>query len=149
MPDASPDPWWRVGNLVLVFEDHANAGSNATIDAKKARQAISHPDWVREHLPDTATANIQSVLVTPATKASKGAIPHLGRVAFWNLQEFREWADAALDTVRDLRRKFGEPGDLDWRANAAAALEKAGADAPSLYERLSRRPAREHLKEVA
>ncbi|MBS0220797.1 MAG: DEAD/DEAH box helicase family protein [Proteobacteria bacterium] len=147
--DASPDPWWRVGDLVLVFEDHANAGSNATIDATKARQATSHPDWVREHVPGTATANIQSVLVTPATKAKKGAIPHLGRVAFWSLKDFKDWADGALDTVRELRRQFGEPGDLDWRAKAAAALEKAGADAPGLYDRLARQPARDHLKEVA
>jgi hypothetical protein len=99
-------------------------------------------------VPGTATANIQSVLVTPATKAKKGAIPHLGRVAFWSLKDFKDWADGVLDTVRELRRKFGEPGDLDWRAKAAAALEEAGADAPGLYDRLARQPARDHLKEV-
>jgi hypothetical protein len=129
--DASPDPWWRVGDIVLVFEDHANAGADAMIDATKARQAASHPDWVRAHVPGTAEAKIQPVLVTAATTAKKGAVPHLGRVGLWSLEEFRNWADAALDTVREIRRKFVEPGDLDWRANAAVLLEKAGADAPS------------------
>ncbi len=147
--DASPDPWWRVGDIVLVFEDHANAGANAMIDATKARQAAWHPDWVRAHVPGTAEAKIQPVLVTPATTAKKGAVPHLGRVGLWSLEEFQNWADAALDTVREILRKFVEPGDLDWRANAAALLERAGADAPSLYERLLARPAGQHLKEVA
>lgn len=37
--DASPDPWWIVGDIALVFEDHANAqGDTAVIDATKARQ---------------------------------------------------------------------------------------------------------------
>ena len=147
--DASPDPWWRVGDIVLVFEDHANAGPNAFIDATKARQAASHPDWVRAHVPGTREARIQPVLVTPATTAKKGAVPHLGRVGLWSLDDFQTWAEAALDTVREIRRKFVEPGDLEWRANAAAHLEKAQVDAPSLYERLSARPAGQHLKEVA
>jgi hypothetical protein len=35
--DASPDPWWRVRDVAIVFEDHANAGADAVIDATKAR----------------------------------------------------------------------------------------------------------------
>jgi len=49
--DASPDPWWRVGEVVIVFDDHANAGTDSAIDPTKARQAASHPDWMREHVP--------------------------------------------------------------------------------------------------
>lgn len=45
--DASPDPWWMLGNYIIVFEDHANAkGTESVIDATKARQAASHPDWI-------------------------------------------------------------------------------------------------------
>ena len=73
--DASPDPWWQVGDVVIVFEDHANAGTNAVIDATKARQAASHPDWVREHVPGAAGGTVLSVLVTPAKKAKEGARP--------------------------------------------------------------------------
>lgn len=146
--DASPDPWWRVGDFAFVFEDHANAGTAAVVDATKARQAASHPDWLREHVPGTAGATIQPVLVTPAAKAKKGAMPHLGRVAFWSLAEFRSWSDKALETVRELRREFLEPGDLAWRAQAAQKLEDIRADAPSLSAWLSARPAKQHLTEV-
>lgn len=146
--DASPDPWWRIGEFAIVFEDHANAGAEAVIDATKARQAASHPDWLREHVPGTATANIQTVLVSPAGKAKKGAMPHLGRVALWSLADFRSWSDTALEVVRELRRDFVEPGDLTWRAQAAEKLEEIRADAPSLSAWLSTRPAKQHLKEV-
>lgn len=143
--DASPDPWWIVGGIALVFEDHANAGNTAVVDATKARQAASHPDWMREHVPASAGASIQPVLVTPAKKAREGAMPHLGRVAHWDLEEFREWAETALVTVRELRRSFREPGDLVWRSQAAQALSEVGADAPGLYAWLAARPARDHL----
>ena len=54
--DASPDPWWIIGSIAIVFEDHANAkGEGSTIDATKARQAASHPDWLREHVAGAAT----------------------------------------------------------------------------------------------
>lgn len=144
--DASPDPWWIVGHLALVFEDHANAkGESSVIDATKARQAASHPDWLREHVPAALKASIQPVLVTPARSAKEGAIPHLGRVAYWDLDDFRNWAETALVTVRELRRHFQEPGDLAWRANAADAICAARVDAPSLYAWLESRPARDHL----
>lgn len=147
--DASPDPWWIVGNIALVFEDHANAkGETSTIDATKARQAASHPDWLREHVPASVGAQIQPVLVTPAKKAKEGALPHLVRVSHWDLEDFRLWADQALVTVRELRRDFHEPGDLAWRAQAAQALTDSRADAPGLIAWLAARPAREHLKGV-
>ena len=104
--DASPDPWWQAGDVVIVFEDHANAGADAVIDAKKARQAASHPDWVREHVPGAASATIRSVLITPAEKAKEGAAPHLSRVSYWRLEEFRVWAGSVLQAVRELRRTF-------------------------------------------
>jgi hypothetical protein len=147
--DASPDPWWIVGNIALVFEDHANAkGENSTIDATKARQAASHPDWMREHVPASAGAQIQPVLVTPAKNAKEGAMPHLNRVAHWDLADFLQWAEQALVTIRELRRDFQEPGDLAWRAQAAQALSESRADAPGLFAWLASRPAKEHLKAV-
>ncbi|MDR3383927.1 DEAD/DEAH box helicase [Cupriavidus basilensis] len=147
--DASPDPWWIVGDVAIVFEDHANAkGEGSVIDATKARQAASHPDWVRENVPGASQATIYPVLVTPAKNAKKGAVPHLGRVSHWALDDFRDWAEEALVTVRELRRSFVEPGDLAWRAQAAEALASVRTDAPGLAAWLASRPARDHLKEV-
>lgn len=146
--DASPDPWWLIGDIAFVFEDNADAGPNAVIDATKARQAASHPDWLRENVPGTAEATIQPVLVTPAGKAKKGAMPHLARVALWNLKDFRSWAETALNVIRELRRNFVEHGDLAWRAEAAQKLEEIKADAPSLSDWLSKRSAKQQLTEV-
>ncbi|VVN31802.1 Reverse gyrase [Pseudomonas fluorescens] len=147
--DASPDPWWMIGSIAIVFEDHANAkGEDSTIDATKARQAASHPDWLREHVPGAATASVSSVLLTPATKAKKGAIPHLSRVAHWGLRDFLIWSETALSGIRELRRTYTEPGDLVWRAQAAECLIEMRADAPGLTEWLSTRPARDHLTPV-
>lgn len=144
--DASPDPWWLVGNIALVFEDHANAkGGSSVIDATKARQAASHPDWMRDHVPASVNSSIQSVLVTPAKNATDGAMPHLGRVGYWDLVDFLEWAETALVTIRDLRRTFKEPGDLVWRVAAAKALSEIRADGPGLYAWLASRPARNFL----
>lgn len=60
-------------------------------------------------------------------------MPHLARVAHWDLKDFRDWAEVALVTIRDLRRSFQEPGDLVWRAQAAEALTTAKLDALGLY----------------
>lgn len=144
--DASPDPWWIVGSIAIVFEDHANAkGGTSIIDANKARQAASHPDWMREHVPAAVGASIQAVLVTPATRMKEGAVPHLKKVAHWSLDDFRQWAEIALVKIRELRRSFQEPGDLVWRSQAARALTEVRADAPGLYAWLAARPARDHL----
>jgi len=139
--DASPDPWWMIGDKVIVFEDHAGAKEGVVLDATKARQAASHPDWIRARVPGTESATIVSVLVTPAQEAAVGAMPSLGKVSYWPLGEFRVWAEAALVAIRELRRTFVEPGDLAWRATAAETLEAAKLDGPGLVKWLSQRVA--------
>jgi hypothetical protein len=99
---------------------------------------ISH-----RHAGPNATA--PGLALTPAKKAKEGAMPHLGKVAHWDLADFRRWAEEALVVVRDLRRDFQEPGDLAWRAQAAQALSECRADAPGLAAWLGARPARDHL----
>ena len=103
---------------------------------------------MRANVAGAAGGAIRPVLVSPVKKAKEGAGPHLGRFAYWNLEEFRAWADQSIDAVRDLRRTFTAPGDLDWRAQAAEKLEAARADAPGLFAWLGARPASDHLKIV-
>ena len=131
--DGSPDPWWIVGSLCLVFEDHAGAQSNSALDVTKARQVASHPNWMRKNVEAAGSTEILSVLVTPVSTAKEGAIPHLQGVALWRLDDFRKWADVALRTLREVRMTFNEPGDLVWRAAAAEKFEGAGLDARSLF----------------
>lgn len=116
---AAPDPWWIVDeDLCFIFEDHSNAKSDR-LSVKKARQAATHPNWVRENLPISDDATIVTVLVSPVTKMEKEAAPHLRDVCYWNLDEFRAWANNTLSVVRGLRKTFPGPGDLVWRAEAA------------------------------
>lgn len=146
--DGSPDPWWMADGICLVFEDHAAANATSALDTTKARQAASHPNWMRSKVPAAEKAKILSVLVTPVTSAKEGAMPHLESVALWPLAEFREWATEALSTVRELRRTFSEPVDLIWRAQAAELFELRGLDAVSLFARLQARPAAKDLTPV-
>ena len=146
--DGSPDPWWVAGPLCLVFEDHAGAQAGSALDVTKARQAASHPNWIRTNVEAAASADITAVLVTPVSTVKEGALPHLGAVALWPLDEFREWAETALAALRELRKTFAEPGDLVWRAAAAELFEQRGLDAPSLVARLKARPAANYLTSV-
>lgn len=139
--DAAPDPWWVSGKTCFVFEDHSGAQSTSALSATKARQAASHPQWIRANVPMDADAEIVPILVTPVTRAEKGAAPHLSNLYAWPLSDFRAWATAALGELRQLRRTFNEPGDLVWRAQAAEIFEAHQLDAASLLAKLKSQPA--------
>ena len=143
--EGSPDPWWIAGDVCLVFEDHAGAQAGAVIDVKKARQAASHPAWMRANVPESRNAKILPVLVTTATRVSQKAVPHLGEVALWPVDEFRQWAQNALASLRETRKTFFEPGDLIWRARAAEIFQQNGLSARPLFERLKNVHAAKHL----
>src|SRR4029453_10903774 len=89
--DAAPDPWWIADDTVFVFEDHAEAGGNTVFSATKARQAASHPDWIRENLKLPPTTEIIPIIITPCTKTTKGAVPSLRKVRYWALDDFCAW----------------------------------------------------------
>ncbi|NOK16339.1 DEAD/DEAH box helicase [Corallococcus carmarthensis] len=137
--DASPDPWWIAGGRCFVFEDHSGAALTSSLDATKARQAASHPNWMNTHVASSRGTRILSVLVSPVSTAHEGAIPHLGGFALWPLEEYRSWARRALTAIRAVRTKFTEPGDLAWRALAAKLFLDNDLAATKLYDILSRR----------
>ena len=147
--DGAPDPWWSIGDIAIVFEDHADATPETLVNVNKARQAASHPAWLAANVLHDTAETIQAVLVTPATQAREGAMPHLANVAYWRLDDFRNWADAALDAIREVRRDFSEPGDLEWRVRAAEKLEAVRADGPGLLAWLSAHPADTELSSAA
>jgi Type III restriction enzyme, res subunit/Helicase C-terminal domain len=133
----APDPWWIVDDdLCFIFEDHSDGKEGASVKVNKARQAATHPNWVRENLPLSQSATIASVLVSPAQVADLDALPHLKAVYLWRLDEFREWARAALSVVREVRRTFPGSGDLIWRANAAQAYIDNKMDPASILNYL-------------
>jgi hypothetical protein len=148
--DGSPDPWWIAGDTCLVFEDHAAARPESALDVTKARQAKSHPDWMKANVPACASPHMRivPVLLTPVSKVKEGAVPHLDSVALWPLEEFRRWVVTAVSTVRELRASYQEQGNLLWRISAAEALERGGLDMPGLVKRLQANPAKNKLTPV-
>jgi hypothetical protein len=133
----SPDPWWIADeSLCLIFEDHSNAVSDF-IDVKKARQVSSHPNWARANLALSPRASIIPILVSPATKADKAALPHLETVLFWDIAAFREWADRALTVVRELRATFPGNADFAWRSEAMERYKRAAMDPQGLVALLA------------
>ncbi len=135
--EASPDPWWIAGDFCFVFEDHAGADASSALDATKARQAASHPNWIEQWVSVSGEIEIIPILVSPVKRAKDGAVAHLKSFSMWPLDEFTTWATNALAVIRELRTKFSVSGDLEWRAEACTAFANAELDANSLYKFLS------------
>ncbi len=136
--DAAPDPWWIADDMIFVFEDHSEAEEATVLSPTKARQAASHPNWVRENLKPPLTAEIIPVLITPCTTTTRGAIPSLRGVRYWSLDDFRSWVTDAVRAIRDIRRTFPGVGDLEWKTQAAARLREANITPQQLNTMLSK-----------
>lgn len=147
--EGSPDSWWGVAGLWFVFEDHAAALSESALHVEKARQAASHPNWLRSRLGLAPVETIVPVVVTPVRAVKQAAVPHLTGVSVWPLSEFRSWAAKALSVVRQLRTTFLEPGDVAWRMTAVRAFEEAGLDAESVRIARAASDHAKHLTPVA
>lgn len=141
MDSAAPDPWWIVNSkFCIVFEDHSEAASTSTLDVKKARQAFSHPTWIKANIKELdPDAVIVTVLITPVKKAEKEAIDILKDVYVWNLEDFRIWANKAISCIRGLRADFPNSGDLAWRARAIEQLEKFNISPESLLNHIGKK----------
>ena len=147
--EASPDPWWQIGTQCIVFEDHANANETSSLDAKKARQAASHPAWMKDKVLSCQSDDVEilPVLVTPVSTVYSGALPHLGSVSLWRLKDFNIWAYEAMATIRELRKTFVESGDIFWRVKAAEILQSKKMDVISLTSHLKTQIAKKLLIE--
>lgn len=134
--DAAPDPWWLGDKIGIVFEDH-EAGSETTVfGATKARQASSHPKWIKKKVPGTDSMDIFAVLVTPCVEAKSGADPQLDNVRYWRLADYSKWVNHAISVLRELKGTFPGEGDLIWRSEAEQRLEAEGLTLESLVKNL-------------
>ena len=146
--DGSPDPWWIAGNTCFVFEDHAGAQDKSVLGVDKARQVSSHPTWLRENIENSAEMTILPVLITPVKKIKKSAVAHLDNVAVWPLDKFRCWAEKAVAIVREVRKTFFEPGNLEWRQMTAEKFGQNSLDASGLYAKLKSQSVADFLEEI-
>ena len=135
--DAAPDPWWLGDEKGIVFEDHADGSESTVLGANKARQAASHPDWIRDNVPEAKATEVTAVLVTPCLTAGSGAKPTLRKVLYWPLDDFRAWARSAVDVVRELKAHLPPHGDLFWKDRARDSLQAGGCTIPSILGRLA------------
>ena len=146
--DGSPDPWWIAGNICFVFEDHAGAQDKSVLGVNKARQVSSHPIWLRDNIKVSKETTILPVLITPVKKINKSAVAHLDNVAVWPLDKFRCWAENAIAIVREVRKTFFEPGNLEWRQMAAEKFGQNRLDASGLYAKLKSQSVADFLEEI-
>ncbi len=138
--DAAPDPWWIAGeDLCIVFEDYSGANPDTRIGKKKVQQAVGHPDWIvnNEKIILSKQAEIISVMIAPCKEIEKSAVIHAKEVCYWNITEFRKWAENAISVVRQLRTSFPGEADLDWRKRAITEYQDAKIDPTSLVKMLS------------
>ncbi len=130
--DAAPDPWWLGDKLGIVFEAHADGNETTVFGANKARQAASHPKWIKANLSGVEDCAISPILITPCTTAKSGAEPHLEDVGYWRLSSFRSWAVHATNVLRELKGSFPGEGDLLWRDEAVQRLVDGGLTMESI-----------------
>jgi hypothetical protein len=140
--DGAPDPWWLADeNLCFIFEDYSEATASSKLSITKARQAASHPRWVRANLPVTEAAEVIAVLVCPNVRVDTEARPHLEGVFHWTVDEYVAYAKRALAVVRELRATFYDRGDMIWRAAAVERMRQETLDPSSLKTMLEQTPA--------
>lgn len=135
---AAPDPWWVLGDeLCIVAEDKS---SGDIVSVSDTRQAASHPNWIREKVPLAKNALIVPVMITTATTIDPAALPYVGDVLYWHIDEFRDWARKAIGVIRGLRTSFATPGDVSWRTKAIQEYKSAKIDPDSLLAGLRNHP---------
>lgn len=136
--EAAPDPWWVADDsLCFVFEDHSESKPSTVFSVRKSRQASTHSDWIRDKLKLNLDCEIIPVIITSCTTTTKGAMPILKKVRYWNLDDFRIWAKKALQIIREIRKEFSGPGSFTWRTMAAEKLKEAKIAPYQLKELLS------------
>ncbi|NER04830.1 MAG: DEAD/DEAH box helicase, partial [Okeania sp. SIO3C4] len=139
---SAPDPWWIAGDdLCIVFEDHLGEKNIGTIGSNKLRQAVLHPEWIRQKRENkeiflSQSADIIPVIITPSTKIEPDAKLYAEGVCYWNLKDFLKWANKAISTIKELKRCFPGEENLDWRKRAIQAYQDAGIDPTSLLAKL-------------
>jgi hypothetical protein len=64
-------------------------------------------------------------------------------VCYWNIEEFRNWANSAISVVRELRRSFPGEANLEWRKRAIQEYQDGGIDPASLVDKLRKHKLRD------
>ncbi|KIC27817.1 DEAD/DEAH box helicase [Leisingera sp. ANG-M6] len=145
---AAPDPWWATISTGVVFEDYAEAKSSSALSPTKAKQALGHINWLKENRSELAEVNFQTIIVTPATKIHKGALPQIKNSLIWSLSDYGTWCQQAVDVLRGLKASFKSEDDLVWQAECIESLRKNNLSMETLLPYVEARDMSERLKVV-
>jgi len=73
------------------------------LSVEKARQAASHPNWMRANVKEASGCSFLPVVVTPAVRMRRTAGPHAQGFYYWRYVDFVNFTDFALGIIRELR----------------------------------------------
>lgn len=131
---AEPDSWWIADqHTCFVFEDHTEA-TTEFFSVSKARQAMAHRVWAKSNLNLDEDADFQILIITTCKDIDQNAknILRTENISFWHLDEYRDWAQKALESIRVLHSSFPGSGDLIWRESASGELNSKNVSPNSL-----------------
>lgn len=138
-----PDPWWSInGDFCLVCEDYTETDGEKPIPTYKVRQLNDHPRWLQNKVENiTDKTLILKVLISPSTTIEQAALDiYDGATYYWNQWDFLQWAQSAIQVVRELRLEFNGIGNEEWRTKAIIMYESNGLSPTALKQKLSTSP---------
>lgn len=145
---AAPDPWWAARDLGIVFEDYAEAKPSSALSPTKAKQALGHINWLNDNRPELADVKFKTIIVTPASKIHRGALPQIRNSFIWGLDDYIDWCNQAIDALRKLKGSFKTEDDLVWLAHCVESLNKHNLSMETLLRYVSEQDISERLKVV-
>ncbi len=142
--DAAPDPWWiSNGKLCLVSEAKSDSKPENAVPVKHARQVASHPKWIRDNIALGEGSEIHAVIISPATKIHREVPTYADDTSWLHLDEYRKWAQNAINALRKLRASFTGPDSSSWRDVVRTDLRRHQLDPKSVVARFRQKRLRD------
>ena len=113
----APDPYWIVNDdLCVVFEDKIYDDASKKIPVSDISQANRHETWIRENVKNLHhDADIITCFLTNSRSIEEDAKIHANNLYYCNKTEFVDWANKAINCLRNSYAAFTTEGDSEWR----------------------------------
>lgn len=133
---AAPDPWWISNDqMCLVSEAKSSSDSATPVSVKYARQAASHKKWIRDNVSLNSNYEIATVMITPSVQLHRDVPTYADEVGYWNIEDFRNWANNAVSIIRKLQPTYSGLGNLAWLESVRQTLIQNKLDPRSIIQK--------------
>lgn len=124
--ESTPDPIWIINDDVcIVTEDKIYDSAEKSIPTEDVSQAKRHENWARKNIPTLhTTAKVYTVFITNSTTLEEDARIHAEGIYYCKLNDFINWANTALCTLRDCYNTFSGEGNSDWRIHVCEKFKE-------------------------